>query len=41
MNHGNLDSVNALNMPELADATFATDFLFRTKSAVRNTALHA
>lgn len=33
-----LDPKNALNMPELADMTFAMDFLARTKVGVRSTA---
>lgn len=33
-----LDPINALNMPELADTTLAMDFLIQAKSAVRNTA---
>lgn len=33
-----LDPANALNMPELADMSLATDFLLRTKESVRNTA---
>ncbi|HET6872500.1 MAG TPA: spore coat protein [Sporolactobacillaceae bacterium] len=39
MNHDYLDPINALNMPELADMTLATDFLIRAKEAVRNTAI--
>ncbi|RIW37393.1 spore coat protein [Bacillus salacetis] len=39
MNQDYLDPINALNMPELADTTFALDFLVRTKEAVRNTAV--
>jgi spore coat protein CotF len=34
-----VDPVNALNMPEMADMTFAMDFLIRTKNGVRNTAV--
>lgn len=34
----NLDPANSLNMPEMADMTFATDFLIRVKDGVRNTA---
>ncbi|MCM3782513.1 spore coat protein [Neobacillus mesonae] len=34
-----VDPKNALNMPELADMTFATDFLIRVKEGVRNTAI--
>jgi spore coat protein CotF len=33
-----LDPANALNMPEMADMTFAMDFLVRAKEGVRNTA---
>lgn len=38
MNQDHLDPINALHMPELADATFATDFLIRAKEGVRNVA---
>ncbi|WP_052098139.1 spore coat protein [Paenibacillus stellifer] len=38
MNHDHLDPINALYMPEMADATFATDFLSRAKQGVRNIA---
>ena len=38
MNNDYLDPVNALNMPELADMTFAVDFLIRAKEGVRNIA---
>jgi spore coat protein CotF len=34
-----LDPSNSLNMPELADTTFAMDFLIRAKEGVRNTAI--
>lgn len=34
-----LDPANSRNMPELADMTFATDFLLRAKEGVRNTAI--
>ncbi|MCY9665932.1 spore coat protein [Paenibacillus alginolyticus] len=34
-----LDPSNALNMPEMADMTFAMDFLIRVKEGVRNTAI--
>jgi spore coat protein CotF len=34
-----VDPANALNMPEMADMTFATDFLIRVKDGVRNTAV--
>ncbi|MCR8848216.1 spore coat protein [Rossellomorea sp. SC111] len=39
MNQDYLDPINALNMPELADMTFAMDFLVRAKEGVRNTAV--
>ncbi|MBY4604724.1 spore coat protein [Bacillus rugosus] len=39
MNHDHLDPINSLNMPELADTTFAMDFLIRVKEGVRNTAV--
>jgi spore coat protein CotF len=39
MNNDYLDPINALNMPELADTTFAMDFLIRAKEGVRNTAI--
>ncbi|HWJ76938.1 MAG TPA: spore coat protein [Niallia sp.] len=39
MNHDYLDPINALNMPELADTTFAMDFLIRAKEGVRNLAI--
>lgn len=39
MNNDNLDPINALHMPELADMTFAMDFLIRAKEGVRNTAV--
>jgi spore coat protein CotF len=39
LNQDYLDPINALNMPELADTTFALDFLVRAKEAVRNTAV--
>ncbi|EOR21748.1 spore coat protein [Cytobacillus oceanisediminis] len=38
MNHDHLDPINALNMPEIADMTFAMDFLVRAKESVRNIA---
>lgn len=38
MNHDYLDPINALNVPELADMTFAMEFLVRAKDGVRNTA---
>ncbi|MFD2614925.1 spore coat protein [Paenibacillus gansuensis] len=39
MNNDYLDPINALNMPETADMTFAMDFLIRAKEGVRNTAI--
>lgn len=39
MKYDRLDPSNALNMLELADMTFAMDFLIRAKEAVRNTAI--
>jgi spore coat protein CotF len=39
LNQDYLDPINALNMPELADMTFAMDFLVRAKEGVRNTAV--
>ncbi|MGD8191443.1 spore coat protein [Brevibacillus ginsengisoli] len=39
MNQDYLDPINALNMPEIADMTFAMDFLMRAKEGVRNTAI--
>ncbi|MCR2807101.1 spore coat protein [Paenibacillus soyae] len=33
-----LDPANGLNMPEMADMTFAADFLIRVKEGVRNLA---
>jgi len=39
MNNDDLDPINALNMPETADTTFAMDFLMRAKEGVRNTAI--
>ncbi|WP_178022190.1 spore coat protein [uncultured Paenibacillus sp.] len=39
MNNDYLDPINALNMPEIADMTFATDFLMRAKEGVRNIAI--
>ncbi len=38
MNDDYLDPINSLHMPELADMTFATDFLIRAKEGVRNAA---
>ncbi|TLS52331.1 spore coat protein [Paenibacillus antri] len=38
MNQDYLDPINALGMPELADMTFAMDFLVRAKDGVRNSA---
>ncbi|MFS0869243.1 spore coat protein [Paenibacillus xylanilyticus] len=34
-----LDPANSLNMPEMADMTFAMDFLIRAKEGVRNIAI--
>ncbi|KAF6603433.1 spore coat protein, partial [Bacillus sp. EKM417B] len=31
MNHDHLDPINSLHVPELADMTFAMDFLIRAK----------
>jgi spore coat protein CotF len=39
LNNDYLDPVNALHMPELADTTFAMDFLLRAKEGVRNIAV--
>lgn len=39
MNNDHLDPINALNMPEIADMTFAMDFLMRAKEGVRNIAI--
>ncbi|ASS62124.1 MULTISPECIES: spore coat protein [Bacillus] len=39
MNHDHLDPINSLHVPELADMTFAMDFLLRAKEGVRNTAV--
>ncbi|CAI6058549.1 spore coat protein [Cohnella sp. JJ-181] len=39
MNQDYLDPINALNMPEMADTTFAMDFLIRAKEGVRNMAI--
>ncbi|MEC5258977.1 spore coat protein [Bacillus amyloliquefaciens] len=39
MNHDQLDPINSLHVPELADMTFAMDFLIRAKEGVRNTAV--
>ncbi|GAA0134001.1 spore coat protein [Paenibacillus sp. YSY-4.3] len=38
MNQDYLDPINALNMPEMADTTFAVDFLMRIKEGVKITA---
>lgn len=38
MNNDHLDPINSLNVPELADTTFAMDFLIRAKEGVRNLA---
>jgi spore coat protein CotF len=34
-----VDPANSLNMPEMADMTFAMDFLIRVKEGVRNSAI--
>lgn len=39
MNNDYQDPINSLNIPELADMTFAMDFLIRAKEGVRNTAI--
>ncbi|MDC0759605.1 spore coat protein [Brevibacillus sp. AG] len=39
MNNDYQDPINALHMPEMADMTFAMDFLVRSKEDVRNTAI--
>lgn len=39
MNSDYLDPINALNMPEMADMTFAMDFLLRAKEGVRNSSI--
>jgi spore coat protein CotF len=39
MNQDYLDPINSLNVPELADITFAMDFLMQAKSGVRNIAI--
>jgi len=39
MNKDYLDPINSLNTPEMADMTFAMDFLLRAKEGVRNTAI--
>jgi spore coat protein CotF len=39
MNYDYLDPSNALNTPEMADMTFAMDFLIRAKDGVRNMAV--
>lgn len=39
MNNDYLDPINSLHVPELADTTFAMDFLLRAKEGVRNTAV--
>ncbi len=38
LNHDYLDPINSLHVPELADTTFAMDFLIRAKEGVRNIA---
>jgi len=39
LNQDYLDPINALHVPELADTTFAMDFLLRAKEGVRNIAV--
>ncbi|MNK62553.1 Spore coat protein F precursor [compost metagenome] len=39
MNNDYLDPINSLGTPELADTTFAMDFLIRAKEGVRNYAI--
>lgn len=39
MNNDYLDPINSANMPELADTSFAMDFLIRAKDGVRNCAI--
>lgn len=39
MNNDYLDPQNSLHVAELADTTFATDFLIRAKEGVRNLAI--
>lgn len=39
MNNDYLDPINSKGMPELADATFALDFLMAAKNGVRNCAI--
>jgi len=39
LNNDYLDPINSLNVPELADTTFAMDFLIRAKEGVRNIAV--
>ena len=39
LNQDYLDPINSLNVPEMADMTFAMDFLMRAKEGVRNTAV--
>ncbi|MET3288051.1 spore coat protein [Brevibacillus fluminis] len=39
MNNDYLDPINSLHVPELADTTFAMDFLIRAKEGVRNLAV--
>lgn len=39
MNNDYLDPINSMHMPEMADTTFAMDFLLRAKEGVRNIAV--
>jgi spore coat protein CotF len=39
MNNDYLDPINSLGVPELADASFALDFLLSAKNGVRNCAI--
>jgi spore coat protein CotF len=39
MNNDYLDPINSLNMPEIADTSFAMDFMTRAKNGVRNYAI--
>jgi spore coat protein CotF len=39
LNHDYLDPINSLHVPELADTTFAMDFLLRAKEGVRTIAV--
>jgi spore coat protein CotF len=39
LNNDHLDPINSVNVPELADTTFAMDLLLRSKEGVRNIAV--